>query len=209
MSVKLAARSKSGANGRPRSPTLGLRLRALRRAKGWTLAEVAAKSGISQSTLSKVENQQLSLTYDNIIRLADGLGIDPSELFADPAASGANSRRSIARRASGRLQATRNYDYYYLAADLAKKRMLPIYTTIKCHDIARFGPLVKHSGEEFIYVLKGAIEVHTEHYAPVRLEAGDGVYIDSTMGHAYISVSREDAIVLGVCAPVGKMSDEH
>lgn len=209
MSVRTIRRPRSAANGHPRSPTLGARLRELRRARGWTLAVVAARSGISQSTLSKVENQQMSLTYDNIVRLAEGLGVDPSDLFADAGHSVANSRRSVTRHGEGRLQSTKNYDYHYLAADLASKRMLPIYTTIKCHDIAAFGPLVQHSGEEFIYVLKGAIEVHTEHYAPVRLDEGDGVYIDSTMPHAYISVSPEDALVLGICAPAGKSFDEH
>jgi len=209
MNVKVMRRPKASSNGQQRSPTLGARLRELRRARGWTLAEVAARSGISQSTLSKVENQQMSLTYDNIIRLADGLDVDPSELFAEAGQSVANSRRSVARHGEGRLQATKNYDYYYLAADLANKRMLPIYTLIKCRDIAEFGPLVQHSGEEFIYVLRGAIEVHTEHYAPVRLDEGDGVYIDSTMAHAYVSVSKEDAFVLGICAPVGRPFEEH
>ena len=209
MSVKVMRRPKVSSNGQPRSPTLGARLRELRRARGWTLAEVAGRSGISQSTLSKVENQQMSLTYDNIIRLAEGLDVDPSELFAEAGQSVANSRRSVTRHGEGRLQATKNYDYYYLGADLANKRMLPIYTIIKCHDIAAFGPLVQHSGEEFIYVLRGAIEVHTEHYAPVRLEQGDGIYIDSTMQHAYISASKEDALVLGICAPVGRIFEEH
>jgi len=209
MSVKVLRRPKAASNGQPRSTTLGARVRELRRARGWTLAEVAERSGISQSTLSKVENQQMSLTYDNIIRLADGLDVDPSDLFAEPGQSVANSRRSVSRHGDGRLQATKNYDYYYLAPDLANKRMLPIYTQIKCRDIKDFGPLVQHSGEEFIYVLRGAIEVHTEHYAPVRLEQGDGVYIDSTMPHAYISVSKENAWVLGICAPVGRLFEEH
>ena len=209
MSLKTLRRPKPDANGKPRSPNLGAQLRKLRRARGWTLADVAARSGISQSTLSKVENQQLSLTYDNIIRLAEGLEVDVSELFADSGSSMANSRRSVTRHGEGHRQATKNYDYYYLGADLANKQMLPIYTFIKCHDIADFGPLVQHSGEEFIYVLRGAIEVHTEHYAPVRLNQGDGIYLDSNMAHAYISVSKEDAVVLGVCAPGGRMLDLH
>ena len=210
MSVRVLRRPKATtSNGQQRSPTLGARLRELRRARGWTLAEVAERSGISQSTLSKVENQQMSLTYDNIVRLAEGLDVEPSELFAEAGQSAANSRRSVTRHGEGRLQSTKNYDYYYLAPDLASKRMLPIYTLIKCRDIKDFGPLVQHSGEEFIYVLRGAIEVHTEHYAPVRLDQGDGVYIDSTMAHAYISVSKENALVLGICAPVGRLFDEH
>ena len=38
-----------------------------------------------------------------------------------------------------------------------------------------------HEGEEFILVLKGLVELHTEFYEPARLEAGDSAYIDSGM----------------------------
>jgi len=45
----------------------------------------------------------------------------------------------------------------------------------------RVRPLSQHRGEEFVYVLSGAIEVHTEHYAPFRLEQGESAYFDSSM----------------------------
>jgi quercetin dioxygenase-like cupin family protein len=78
--------------------------------------------------------------------------------------------------------------------------MVPVLTRIRARSLADFGPLLKHSGEEFIFVLEGAIEVHTEHYQPIRLMTGESTYIDSDMGHAYIAVSRKDALVLGVCS---------
>jgi hypothetical protein len=49
-------------------------------------------------------------------------------------------------------------------------------------------------------VLEGAIEVHLQFYTPVVLKAGQGVYIDSTMGHAYVAKDCESALVLGVCS---------
>jgi quercetin dioxygenase-like cupin family protein len=78
--------------------------------------------------------------------------------------------------------------------------MIPVLTRVRARSIADFGPLPRHSGEEFIFVLEGAIEVHTEHYQPIRLQTGESTYIDSDMGHAYIAVSRKDALVLGVCS---------
>jgi len=47
-------------------------------------------------------------------------------------------------------------------------------------------------------MISGAIEVHTEIYAPLRLEAGESAYFDSGMGHVYVSVSSADAHVLSV-----------
>jgi transcriptional regulator with XRE-family HTH domain len=95
---------------------------------------------------------------------------------------------------------TPNYDYEYLCADLRQKRMVPILTRIRSKDIAEFGEPLKHKGEEFIFVIEGTIEVHLEFYNPVRVSAGQGVYIDSTMGHAYVARDCESALVLGVCS---------
>ena len=55
---------------RPRSLDLARRVRALRSKSGMTLKELSARSGISISALSKLENGQLSPTYENIVRLA-------------------------------------------------------------------------------------------------------------------------------------------
>ena len=50
-------------------------------------------------------------------------------------------------------------------------------------------------------MLEGAVELHTDLYEPVRLEAGDSIYYDARMGHLCVSVSAEDALVLWI--PVG------
>lgn len=179
---------------------LGDRLRQMRRQNGWTLGQVSALTGLATSTLSKVENNQMSLTYDNLLRLAEGLHVDIAQLFTSEEMRPITGRRTITRRGEGRLESTPNYDYHYLCTDLLRMRMVPIFVRIKMRSMEEFGELLRHSGEEFIYVLEGAIEVHTEFYEPVVLEAGDSIYLDSTMGHAYISVGDGDASVLGICS---------
>jgi quercetin dioxygenase-like cupin family protein len=59
--------------------------------------------------------------------------------------------------------------------------------------------MIRHSGEEFAYVLEGEIEFHTEFYAPVRLKPGESVYFDSGMGHAYLAASDGPCRILSVC----------
>jgi mannose-6-phosphate isomerase-like protein (cupin superfamily) len=142
-----------------------------------------AKAFRSVATLSKVERDKLSLTYDKMLQAGGRLEDD-----------------SIARRKGGLILRTPNYEYNYLCVDLSNKRVIPILTRIKAHTMEESGPLLSHSGEEFIYVLEGEIKVHTEHYEPVRLRAGESIYIDSTMGHAYVKVGENDALVLGVCS---------
>src|SRR5207302_9216797 len=100
---------------------------------------------------------------------------------------------------------TPNYDYYYLCTELRRKRMVPILTRIRAKSLSQFGDLVRHSGEEYIHVLEGSIIVHTEFYDPVTLHTGEGIYIDSNLGHAYVAGGGcDEAPVVGVCSGAGE-----
>ena len=184
-------------------PTLGMILRDLRNHRGWTLKEMSEKSGIPVSTLSKVEHDRLTLTYDKLLQLSQKLEIRMSELFAEgePAGESVTARRSIGRQDDSVRVTTPNYDYYYLCTELRRKRMIPVLTRIRAKSLGEFGDLVRHSGEEYVHVLEGKVLVHTEFYDPVTLGTGEGIYIDSNMGHAYIAADGcDEALVLGVCS---------
>jgi len=193
-------------------PTLGQLLRALRVRKGWTLRQMSDESGIPLSTLSKVEHDRLSLTYDKLLQISQRLKIRMSELFAeqdDAPGPIANGRRSIGRIKDAIRVNTPNYDYYYLCPELRRKRMIPVLTRVRARSIEEFGELVRHSGEEYIHVLKGRVEVHTEFYDPLVLDAGESVYLDSTMGHAYLTAEGcEEALLLGVCSSADEQLEQ-
>ena len=185
-------------------PTLGRLLRGLRQRNEWTLKEMSERTGIPLSTLAKVEHDRLTLTYDKLQQVSERLQIRMSELFAEPEEgpeTAVTARRSIGSTENAVRVTTRNYDYYFLCPELRRKRMIPLVTRIRAKSVGEFGELVHHSGEEFIYVIEGRIEVHTEFYDPVIIEAGESIYIDSTMGHAYLAAEGcEEATVLGVCS---------
>jgi transcriptional regulator with XRE-family HTH domain len=184
--------------------TIGSLLRSLRSRNGWTLKEMSERCGIPLSTLSKVEHDRLSLTYDKLQQLSQRLNIRMSELLADPESAvepAVTARRSIGRIADAVRVNTPNYDYYYLCSELRRKRMIPVLTKVRAKGMLEFGELVRHSGEEFVYVLSGTVEVHTEFYDTIVLSTGESVYIDSNMGHAYIAAKGcEEALLLGVCS---------
>ncbi len=185
-------------------PTLGAVMKGIRGRNGWTLKEMSAKSGIPVSTLSKVEHDRLTLSYDKLQQLSQRLNIRMSDLFAEDdegATPRVTGRRSIGTIDQAVRVTTDNYDYHYLCTDLRQKRMIPIITRIRAHSAREFGDLVRHQGEEFIFVLEGEVEIHTEFYDPVALKTGQGIYLDSSMGHAYVvAEGYEEALVLGVCS---------
>jgi len=165
---------------------------------------MSERTDIPVSTLSKVEHDRLTLTYDKLVQLSQRLNIRISELFADTTGSSepaVTARRSIGRTDDAVRVNTKNYDYYYFCPELRRKRMIPIVTRIRAKSAEEFGSLVHHSGEEYIYVLEGSIKVLTEFYDPVVLNVGESIYLDSNMGHAYVTANgREEAVVLGVCS---------
>ena len=186
-----------------RRSSLGAVIKNLRASKGWTLREMSEHSGIPVSTLSKVEHNRLTLTYDKLQELSARLNLRMSDMFVEDEteaeASPVTARRSIGTRENAFRVETANYDYYYLCAELSRKRMIPNITTIRARSLDEFGDLVRHAGEEFIYVLKGSIVVHTEFYAPVTLGPEQSIYIDSNMGHAYLAgPGCDEAVTLAV-----------
>ena len=185
-----------------RHPTLGSLLRSLRARNGRTLSEMSQRTSIPVSTLSKVEHDRLTLSYDKLVQLSQRLEIRVSELFADPteAEPAVTARRSIGHTEDAVRVNTKNYDYYYLCPELRRKRMIPILTRIRAKSLEEFGELVRHPGEEYIYVLVGSITVHTEFYDPVVLKSGESIYVDSNMGHAYVAEGCDEATVLGICS---------
>jgi hypothetical protein len=163
---------------------------------------MSAKSGIPVSTLSKIEHDRLTLTYDKLQSLARRLGLRMSDLFAetsDEQVQPVTARRSLGDVSTSVRVETPNYDYYYLCTELRRKRMIPVITKIRARSAEQFGDLVRHSGEEFLYVLSGKVEVQTEFYDPVTLGPGQALYIDSSMGHAYLAAKDcDEAEVLAV-----------
>ncbi|HEX3915139.1 MAG TPA: XRE family transcriptional regulator [Steroidobacteraceae bacterium] len=185
--------------------TLGSLIRLVRRKNSWTLRQLSEKVGIPLSTLAKVETDKLSLTYDKLQQFSARLGLTMTEFLAQAETPSTTlpvftARRSLTNSGNSIQISTPNYDYEYLCADLREKRMVPILTRIRSKDIGEFGEPLRHKGEEFIFVLEGTVEVHLQFYNPVRLSPGQGIYIDSTMGHAYVATDCESALVLGVCS---------
>jgi len=189
----------------------GPHLRALRRAADMTLKEVADRAGLAVSTISKIENDRMSPTYDVLLKLSKGLAVDLVTLMAGPGRAAAETvdappagRIDVTRVAERRAYPTGTYVYEPFAMRLTNRLMDPTFVRVTARSIDEFADLVRHPGEECVVVLAGAVELHLEFYAPIRLETGDSVYFDGRMGHAYISVSEDDAQILNICAGVGE-----
>ena len=199
MKAKPEAKSKST----KLAPDLSARVREICRERDLSLRQLAAMTGIPIATLSKVQNNLATLSYVQLAKLAEGLGIELNELFTVPAVNVRTGRRAVTRQGAGPKGSTERYEFELLCADLASKKMNIGIMEITARSLEEAGGLATHEGEEFAYVLAGSIEVYNEHYVPTRLNAGDCIYMDSTSGHAYVNVGDDSmARVLAVTTHV-------
>ncbi|QJR10360.1 hypothetical protein DSM104443_01418 [Usitatibacter rugosus] len=193
--------------------TPGDTIRAIRKKLGLTLNEVGRRTGMAVSTLSKLEKGRVSLSFDKLLSISKALGVDMAELIEPaPHHEGSSAplrgRRVVQRAGEGQLVETRSYRQVYLATELLHKRMAPIVVELRARTLdefrEEFGGLIRHPGEEFVHVLTGELEFHSELYAPLRLAAGDSMYFDSEMGHAYLNASDPPCTLVCACSPRGR-----
>lgn len=179
--------------------TFGRRLRAARKELGWTLSDLAERSGVSMTTISRAERGQLALGYENFSALARALQMDMSAMFAEAGVAARPFAGPVLTRAGqGVLYRGLSFSYEFLGTTAVGKQMSPVLGTVHARAINGPEDFARHPGEEFVYVLTGSIDVHFDTGEVVRLEKGDSLYFDSRIGHAYVSVSRHLAKVIGV-----------
>lgn len=181
----------------PRVPLPDI-LKTLRQGQDLTLAKLAEQSGLSVSTLSRIESGQLSPTFETIEKLCAGLGLSVNGFFNAGQGAKLSGWRSLTRKGQGRIMETPHYRLELLCDDVIAKRSLVFRAWILARDIAEFDALQRHTGAEQIFVQSGRVRVFTEHYAPIDLDPGDSFAFDSSMGHALVSLSDAPAELLWV-----------
>lgn len=186
--------------------TFGKRLRNARKQFGWTLVQLAERSGVSITTISRAERGQLALGYENFAALGRALQMDMGSMFSE---AGRKARPFVGpvltRAGEGVAYRGVSVSYEFLGTDAVGKQMTPALGKVHARSI-HAEDFVRHQGEEFILVLAGAIEVHFDTGEVMCLKRGDSLYFDSRIGHAYMSVSRELARVLGITSESGNRS---
>ena len=122
-------------------------IRDVRLAQGLSLRALSARAGLPYSTLSKLENGKMALTYDKLIRLAQALNVDLKDILAspeEPVAPIAVGRRSVTRAGEALDAESEKHVHHYPAADLLGKMMIPIIIDVQARSVDDLGGLVRH-----------------------------------------------------------------
>ena len=196
----------------PVQARIGRAIRQRRQKLGLSLTATAAQLGVAISTLSKLENGLVPITFQRLDAISRLLKVDMAALLAEApqdtqTASLAEKRenfgvrRSVTRAQNAVPVEGGVYTLNFHGTDLLEKHVQPLVAEIHISDINEYGPYTRHPGEEFNYVLTGELEFHTDVYAPVRLKVGESVYFDAEMGHAHTKVGNAKCTILAVLIP--------
>jgi transcriptional regulator with XRE-family HTH domain len=180
------------------SAAAGAAIRRLRRDRGWTLADLSARSGVPLSSLSKVELGQTSLGYEVLIRLCRALEVDIDHLVRqappDGPAPPQAARRAVIRAGQGELRELGGASGIAGATELLRRNFTPV--VLEVVETQHTGGLLRAPGEAYLMVLEGRALMHSDAYAPLPVAQGDGVYFDAEMGFALTTQDERPARVL-------------
>ena len=180
---------------------LAQRIKTRRREMNLTLEQVASRTSLTRSVLSKVENFRVTPSLPALGKIAQALGTTVSELT-----EGLSQRPQLVfvKRGNGihveRDEPESGMTYESLAHDRYCKVMDPLLINVPAGK-ARQAALA-HEGEEFLYLLEGNIdfEYETEVY---HMVAGDCVYFDAQLAHRIVNHGPTNAKVLCIFAGNG------
>ena len=170
--------------------SFGAKMEQLRAVRKMSLEQLASLTGLSQRYLKEIEQGIANPSVSVVIQIAKALSIDSgSFLSADEEASEKRRRESYYKR-------TQAYSYKTLTPDAERKHMKAFLITIdpkEDHKMVEY----RHEGEEFVFVLRGEVEViigEKQHH----LKKDGTLHFDSGTAHKLRNLTDEEAQLLVV-----------
>jgi transcriptional regulator with XRE-family HTH domain len=177
--------------------SVGARVRALREAMGFSLRDLATRSGVSAPMLSQVERGETSPTLSVASRIAGGLDLTLSQLLRLDEGGVVSVVRASERRTGG---ASRGHRYEILTpplpgqrAELSRHVLAPGAKTGGPGD----PPMHEPGARETALVESGAVELIVDDQRHA-LASGDCVTFDADLPHHFENPNKEEAVLLAV-----------
>ena len=164
------------------------RIRELREIEGYSIADMAARTGTSEAEYLACENGESDLNFAFIYRCALVFGVDVTDIIEGKSPTLAGY--TLTRRGEGQeINHAHGMTYYNLAHAFMNRIAEPLYVEIDYDEEAlhRDIEMTTHEGQECDIVVEGALKVQVGEHSEI-LHAGDTMYYDSGIPHGMIAV---------------------
>jgi len=177
---------------------LGLRVRAERRRKSWTLDDLAARSGLSKSYLSRIEDGERHPSIAALLSISRACNLSLASLVGDEQPT--QSPCVVVRGSEAPVSQGNGLTYQVLTSGVRNTSMQPVRISVPADRAGN--ELYRHEGEEWLYVLSGFLLL-TLGDAEYRLEPGDSAHFDAGTPHRLNALDGRDveAILVASAAP--------
>ncbi len=181
---------------------IGEKIKGLRRKKALSIHELSEKTGLSDTLISQIENDQISPPISTLMKIASALDIEIANFFqekggVDKITVVRKDERIFSERRGIKGNINIGYTYELLAHKKTHKHMEPFIVTFEPRereDMIMFS----HDGEEFHLVLEGRVEMVSDVRDPIVLEEGDALYFESDIAHGFRALDGKPAKTLAV-----------
>ena len=171
------------------------RLKGLRDALDWDVAEMARQTGITPAEVERYESGTVEIPLGFLLKASQASGVELNTLIAGSEAH--LTGHSLVRKGKGlAVDRRKDYDYKSLAYRFKGRRMEPFEITVPPKEPKDLS-FTSHSGQEFIYGLEGRLELRLGD-SVVVVEPGDSLYFDSQTPHALRGLDDKPARFLDV-----------
>ena len=175
---------------------LGFRLKELRADRGWTLEELAERTGLSKPFLSRLEAGDRQPSIAAVLTLARAFGVAVGAMFesaphVDTCVVVRGDKAAI-RRGNG-------LTYAALSSTARFANLQPMKITVSHR--RKGEEQYQHDGEEWVYVLSGRLRISVAGVLH-DLEPGDSAHFDSRQPHRLTALGGRDAELILVACPV-------
>lgn len=182
---------------------VGQRIKSLRAEKGFSLRDLAEKSGLSANTISLIENEKNSPTLSTLQCLAQSLNVPITDFFQEQG----GVTTVVVKRGEGMYTKSENVEMESLGLGLQNQELVPFLITLEPGD-ENAASEVSHGGQEFVYCLQGEI-VYTTRDGEFPLETGDSLLLDANFPHKCVNQSQAVAKYLLIFSEHGDDRQIH
>ena len=177
---------------------IGARLQRVRTARNLSQRELARRVGVTNSTISLIEQNKVSPSVSSLKKVLDGIPISLADFFTLDMEIGLPD--SPFYSAEELPDVGSNGIHYFLVGQHRPQRQMCILREVMSPGSDTGDSMLAHDGEEGGVVIAGEVEVTVGEQVRV-LKAGEGYYFESRTPHRFRNIGDVDAVIVSANTP--------
>jgi len=177
---------------------IGIRLQTVRKSKGLSQRELAKRVGVTNSTISLIEQNKVSPSVSSLKKVLDGIPISLADFFTLDLPASDEDSPFFAPDQQPDL-GTNGIHYFLVGKNLANRQMCILREVMPAGSDTG-DTMLSHEGEEGGVVISGQVEVTIGEHVRV-LGPGEAYYFESRQPHRFRNVGTLEAILVSASTP--------